>query len=106
MLEHLQGVVSVADYIVAREQHEDGSYHLHCWLKLTAKVNIKRADKFDFVTDDETYHPNIQGARSNSDVIKYVTKGGDFISSAPKEELLLQQAARKKHSTVVGEKIL
>lgn len=59
MLQHLQKIVSVADYIVAREQHEDGSFHLHCWLKLTAKVNIKRSDKFDFVEDEVVFHPNI-----------------------------------------------
>lgn len=39
-------------------------------------------------------------------MIKYVTKGGNFISSRPKEELLLQQKSRKNHTTLAGEQIL
>lgn len=95
------------EYIIAREKHEDGKFHLHCWFKLKKTLNLKRSDKFDFKDEDgAVYHPNIQAAKCNAHVIKYVTKDGHFISSKPKEELLLQVAARKKHSTVVGEKIL
>lgn len=106
MTSHLVDTFDLEHYIVAQEKHQDGHYHLHCWIKFKKKVNFKRSDKFDYSTDDATYHPNIQGVKCNTAVIKYVTKDGDFISDIPKEELLLQCKARQKHTSVVGEKIL
>lgn len=90
MLEHLKKQLEIEDFVVAQEDHEDGSKHLHVWLKLAKKINLKRADKFDLVVEDTTYHPNIQAPRSNECVIKYVTKDDNFISSKPKETLLMQ----------------
>jgi len=63
--------------VIAREKHQDGSYHLHCWLRCSAvdkQIFIDHAD-----LDLEGHHGNYQGAKSDSAVLKYCTKDGDYI---------------------------
>ena len=72
LLEHLQKIFKLETYLIAREQHMDGSFHLHAYLSLEKKVNIKDERKCDWKVDDVTYHPNMQGCRSPKAVLKYV----------------------------------
>lgn len=52
--------------------------------------------KYLDLTDGQTnYHGNYQGCRSNKDVMKYVTKDGNYISSAPLEDLMNQETSRQ-----------
>lgn len=86
-LEHLEKVFvkpGIDSYIIAKEQHMDGTYHLHVYLRLKAKKNIKDARKCDWKVDGVNYHPNIQGARSPKAVLKYVTKDGNYITNVSK----------------------
>ncbi|AAM12385.1 replication associated protein Rep [Sida yellow mosaic virus] len=66
---------------VSRELHEDGSPHLHVLIQFEGKYNCKNNRFFDLVSPSRSthFHPNIQGAKSSSDVKKYVEKDGDFI---------------------------
>lgn len=87
----------IMEYIVAQELHEDGYPHVHAYIKLDVALQIRNEKFFDI--DD--FHPNIQGCRSNIDVIKYVTKGDTYISNQSKEVLLAQNKARlNKKSTL------
>lgn len=66
----------LSDWIIAREKHQDGSYHLHAYLESQSVISTTRPDFLDL----RGHHPNIQAVRSANAVKKYVTKEGDFIA--------------------------
>lgn len=65
--------------LVAREQHEDGSYHLHAAVTFERRIDCRDARRFDFLG----HHPNLQRARSIQDVAEYISKDGDVTGSLP-----------------------
>ncbi|RIA80137.1 hypothetical protein C1645_745464 [Glomus cerebriforme] len=69
----------VESYVVASEQHEDGTPYLHCYLALSGKIDKRSPACFDLDFGGEKFHRNYQGARDAGDVIAYCKKGGDFI---------------------------
>src|SRR5687767_3419161 len=92
------------EYIIAKEQHEDESYHLHVYIKTAKKMDIKIANLlglsykpktitnrlvFGFSNDNnrdniiqpQNFHGNYQSGRNPQAVIKYCKKEGDFITS-------------------------
>lgn len=79
--------------IVAHELHKDGSNHLHCFIKLS-KMNCKRGYQW---LDDLTggCHGNYQLCRRPIDVVRYVTKGGDYISFGIDPKKYLEQVEKK-----------
>lgn len=81
----------VDEYIVARELHQDGSPHLHAFVKFTAKVVLdKKGSRFDFLG----YHGNYQVAKSWRAVQQYCKKGFDFISNISVESAQDKKAKR------------
>nr|QWB14713.1 replication associated protein [Sida yellow blotch virus]QWB14718.1 replication associated protein [Sida yellow blotch virus] len=66
---------------VARELHENGEPHLHVLMQFEGKFQCKNNRFFDLVSPTRSthFHPNIQGAKSSSDVKSYVEKDGDTI---------------------------
>lgn len=76
--------------------------HLHAYLQLHRKVNIGDPAVFDI----EGYHPNMQGVRSNADVIKYVTKDGNFVSSFTLEEIEAIKTARMSKTAIIGKSLI
>jgi hypothetical protein len=82
------GSRSISEYIVAQEDHKDGHKHLHAYIQVDKKVDVTRPNALD-LTDAEgkQYHGNYQGVKSDEAVIKYVTKGGNFIASKDLETL-------------------
>lgn len=66
---------NVSNCIVAAEKHEDGSDHLHAYVDLGKKWDCKNANALDY----KGFHPNMQSARSPSQVMKYVMKDGDVV---------------------------
>nr|UUV61275.1 C1 [Tomato mottle leaf curl virus] len=66
---------------VARELHEDGEPHLHVLIQFEGKLQCTNERLFDLVSPTRSahFHPNVQGAKSSSDVKSYVEKDGDFI---------------------------
>lgn len=70
------GAIQVA---VARELHQDGSFHLHCLAEWPGAVRTSNVRYFDI----DGHHPNIQGCRDVRAVYAYITKAdsafiGDF----------------------------
>lgn len=61
--------------VVSREQHADGSPHIHAVLVYSSPRRIRSSRAFDF----RGYHPNIQSARNVHDCVKYVKKDGNFV---------------------------
>lgn len=74
LIEHLQSVGTVVQYVVAAEQHKDGSPHLHAYVKFEDGVYMKDNKVFDF----KGKHGNYQSCRSPKAVTKYCIKGGKF----------------------------
>lgn len=65
--------------IVARERHQDESWHLHVFIEYENKWDIRRCDHFDLKSKAGTiYHGNYRTCRSAKAVQKYVTKGGVY----------------------------
>lgn len=87
-LEHIRSLPCVGirpfHHCIARERHQDGSYHLHVILSFRRSLHLRNADAFDLEHEGETYHPNCQRPRNLSDVLEYAIKDGDFISDHPK----------------------
>lgn len=77
----LQEMVPIMDYIIAQEEHEDGTPHLHVYLKLEKKIRRSKPDCFDLKSEGECFHGNYQGCRSGFRVQKYCKKGGVFITN-------------------------
>ncbi|AFD54475.1 replication-associated protein [Centrosema yellow spot virus] len=66
---------------ICRELHEDGQPHLHVLIQLEGKAQITNQRLFDLVSPTRSahFHPNIQGAKSSSDVKSYIDKDGDTL---------------------------
>lgn len=69
--------LNIKNYIIAQESHKDGNKHIHVYLLLNSKINIRDNRYFDM----GEFHPKIEGCRSWKAVIKYVTKDGSYISN-------------------------
>lgn len=57
--------------IVAQEKHEDGHDHLHVYVELNTRLDVRKADYFDVIGGK---HGNYQVVRSADAVKRYVTK--------------------------------
>nr|QSS76734.1 C1 protein [Tomato curly stunt virus]QSS76740.1 C1 protein [Tomato curly stunt virus]QSS76758.1 C1 protein [Tomato curly stunt virus]QSS76824.1 C1 protein [Tomato curly stunt virus] len=66
---------------ICRELHENGEPHLHVLIQFERKFNCKNHRFFDLVSPNRSahFHPNIQGAKSSSDVKSYIDKDGDTL---------------------------
>lgn len=57
-------------YLIARERHSDGNFHLHAYLHFGRRRRFVGASIFDV----DGFHPNIQKPRSASNVVAYCCK--------------------------------
>nr|UQS49427.1 replication associated protein [Tomato yellow leaf curl virus - Mild] len=66
---------------VCRELHENGEPHLHVLIQFEGKFKCQNQRFFDLVSPSRAahFHPNIQGAKSSSDVKSYIDKDGDTV---------------------------
>ncbi|AEA76786.1 Rep [Tomato leaf curl Joydebpur virus-India [India/Jaunpur/Chilli/2007]] len=80
-LQNLDTPVNKLFIRVCRELHENGEPHLHVLIQFEGKFQCKNHRFFDLVSPSRSahFHPNIQGAKSSTDVKAYVEKDGDFI---------------------------
>lgn len=90
-LKILDSKFRIKEYVICEEKHEDGSPHLHAFIKLMDRVYFK-ADRFDL----EGYHGNYQVAKSFKAVIKYVTKDDNYISNIDVKAALDHKSKLKK----------
>lgn len=81
----------IKEYIIAEEKHQDGSPHLHCYLKLRDRTRFRK-DLFDL----EGYHGNYQIARSFKCVVKYVTKEHNYLTNIDIESALAKKGKLTK----------
>nr|QEL50537.1 replication-associated protein [Tomato leaf curl Mali virus] len=66
---------------ICKELHENGEPHLHVLLQFEGKFNCQNQRFFDLVSSTRSahFHPNVQGAKSSSDVKSYIDKDGDVL---------------------------
>ncbi|APB03049.1 Rep [Common bean mottle virus] len=66
---------------ICSELHEDGQPHLHVLIQFEGKYQCANNRFFDLVSTTRSthFHPNIQGAKSSSDVKSYIDKDGDTL---------------------------
>nr|ACT79081.1 Rep protein [Tomato leaf curl Vietnam virus] len=66
---------------ICRELHEDGSPHLHVLIQFEGKFKCQNNRFFDLVSPTRSahFHPNIQSAKSSTDVKAYMDKDGDVL---------------------------
>jgi hypothetical protein len=85
----------VRQYVMCYELHKNGGRHIHAYIKLCKKVHRRGSPRW---LDINGYHPNIEHRiRSLSAVIKYVTKGGDYISKNIDVDYFLSSEGRQRN---------
>lgn len=84
--------ICVTDYIVATEDHKEEGTHLHVYLALDKRFETTNQTLLDIRLEDDvpTYHGNYQVVKTDRDVIKYVTKDGNYISSDSYDNMMLK----------------
>nr|AGH27861.1 AC1 protein [Tomato yellow leaf curl virus] len=80
-LKNLETPINKKYIKVCRELHENGEPHLHVLIQFEGKYQCKGQRFFDLVSPNRSahFHPNIQAAKSSTDVKTSVEKDGDFI---------------------------
>lgn len=81
----------IKDYVIAQENHEDGSKHLHAFIRYDKRVSWSPK-----LWDIDGHHGNYQQAKSWKNVIAYCTKDGNYISNIDVESAASKKAARNK----------
>jgi hypothetical protein len=65
----------IKEYIIVREFHEDGTPHIHVYLKINKQFNTYNPCYLDLVdAENVTYHGKYESARSPNYVIEYMLK--------------------------------
>lgn len=90
----------VKEYVVASEKHEDGSPHLHAFVKVEAKIEFKPT-MGDFIHEGVTYHGNYQVAKCWRAVQKYCIKEGDYLSNIDVKSAISKEGKKLDLSKVV-----
>lgn len=89
ILEHLQSLGDLEEYIIARELHANGDPHIHVYAKWADKISTRDPRFFDIRSHDNSidyFHPNIASTiKSVAAVKKYCTKDGDYIENCIKK---------------------
>lgn len=98
-----QSIDNVVEYVICSELHADGNPHLHAFIRF--ETGIRRDDfrKFDM----PSCHGHYEQCKSNSCVIKYCKKDGDFITNINEDNLLSPQLKRAKfvHDTLKAKSV-
>lgn len=85
--------VPITEYIISREVHQDGDPHLHAYIGFGKKINIARADYFNYIGGKQ---PNIQRVKNKEFCIAYVAKDGQYLSESLDISSIVQEVAKKK----------
>lgn len=82
--------LTIQKYIIARETHKDGNFHLHCLLHFNRKFNCRNPD--DFILAGR-FKGNYQKANKEEFVAMYCIKGSDYIYKGYDTKTLLIKRA-------------
>jgi len=102
VLDHFRSGFHVNQVIVAKEDHEDGTPHLHIYLYLSKKFSSRKPDCFDVGVQ----HGNYQAARCSKAVIDYVKKHGNYLEWVCPSQQSTDGLHKKKTRQQIGQEIL
>lgn len=72
----------IAEFLIAEEEHQDGTPHLHVYLEMKEKLRTRNPRAFDLEdSEGNAYHGNYQPCRSPSAVMRYCQKDGSWLAS-------------------------
>lgn len=74
VISHLESIKQLSWARICKEQHQDGTPHLHVVGKFSSRVKSSNCRLFDV----SGKHPNVQSVRSIPAALKYVSKDGQF----------------------------
>lgn len=80
---------AIKDFVVAQEKHQDGSKHLHAFLRYESRV-LWSSTRWDLAG----YHGNYQVAKSWSNVVAYCTKENNYVANIDVVNAKSKKAAR------------
>jgi len=83
--EFTKGRARVVEVIISSEQHEDGHYHRHIYLRFNRRIDIRNPRVFDFMGR----HANVQRCNNPEAWKNYIRKDGEFLAwsdDAPEED--------------------
>lgn len=69
------GAARVVEVIISSEQHEDGNYHRHAFVRFNRRVDIRNARFFDW----EGRHANVQRTQNVPAWKNYIRKDGTYL---------------------------
>jgi hypothetical protein len=78
ILQKLQSLGTLTNYIIGQELHQDLGTHFHCCLTYNSPITTRNARLFDI----QNYHPNVQSTRNVPQSANYCRKDGNFIESS------------------------
>lgn len=68
---------TILKHVISREEHKDGTFHLHAYFLFSKKIDTKNPRFFDV----EGHHPNIKVVTRTPDkVFAYIMKHGNYIT--------------------------
>lgn len=97
ILTHLSSLGKLQEYVIGKEKHENGGFHLHCVLKYSPRIETRNSRYFDY----NGYHPNIEIPSTKTDLsitARYAAKDGDFIQKGT----LLKQSRTEMFSSLLS----
>jgi len=91
--------VTIKEYVIAEEKHQNGDDHLHAYLLLEDTLSTSNPNFLDI----GGFHGNYQSCRSEKNVVRYCTKAENFISNFDVSERVDK---RKSKKSLIGEKLI
>ena len=79
----------IVEYVIAEEDHKDGTPHLHAFIKLAKKIRFSQA-AFDLLD----YHGHYEPAKSWRAVAAYCKKDGNYIANIDLESAKAKKSKR------------
>jgi hypothetical protein len=71
----LNDILPIKNYIISKEPHKEGGFHLNVYLELSSKVNITNCSKLDLLDlNQKICHGNYQAMKNRKATIAYLTK--------------------------------
>lgn len=65
------------EYASAREEHKDGTHHMHVFIHFIKRKDVRSARYFDVSINSVKYHPNIKKVHNRKGWLDYISKGDE-----------------------------
>lgn len=87
---------SMKEYLAAKEEHIDGTPHIHVYLKCSKRIRFNPEDFDIFDATGELRHPHVQVGIISSlkNIIEYYTKEGNFVTNIDIESYLKKKGKK------------